>query len=170
LANTLRAVGDFAPRASTTRRLAALCRGAELSCRLDLVGRKRHRVAHILRDRAPAPTRAMGNWFSLAALGLFSIIVSPFALAGAWIFASGTVGALLLISGIRGVVRTYRRTATGPSDPYDIVREWAAGRREAFFDRELSLLGDAAGDKEREQFVASTYAAWWDGSSSTSAN
>lgn len=122
------------------------------------------------RDRAPAPTRAMGNWFSLAALGLFSIIVSPFALAGAWIFAGGTAGALLLITGIRGVVRTYRRTATGPSDPYDIVRDWAAGRREAFFDRELSLLGASAGDEEREEFVASTYAAWWGGSPSTSTN
>lgn len=94
----------------------------------------------------------------------------PFALAGAWIFAGGTAGALLLITGIRGVVRTYRRTATGPSDPYDIVRDWAAGRREAFFDRELSLLGASAGDKEREEFVASTYAAWWGGSSSASTN
>lgn len=37
------------------------------------------------RNRAPAPARAMGHWFSLAALGLFTLVVSPFALSGWWI-------------------------------------------------------------------------------------
>ena len=119
------------------------------------------------RDRAPAPTRAMGNWFALAALGLFSIIVSPFALVGAWIAAGGAVGVLLLFAGIRGVIKTYRRTANTPADPYDIVREWASERREAFFERELALLGEHASAEERERLVASTYSLWWGENSSS---
>lgn len=122
------------------------------------------------RHRAPAPTRAMGNWFSLAALGLFSIIVSPFALVGAWIFAGGALGVILMVVGIRGVVRTYRRNTASPSNPYDIVREWADQRREAFFDRELSLLGEDASDAERDGFVARTYSAWWAENAATAAN
>ena len=48
------------------------------------------------RDRPSIPTRALGNWFSLAALGLFSFAVVPFALSG-WLIPVGGIVAVSLI-------------------------------------------------------------------------
>jgi hypothetical protein len=114
------------------------------------------------RDRAPLPARSLGNWFSLAALGLFGVVVSPFVFEGMSIVFGGASGVVLIFLGIRGVIRTTKSQNQPPSDPYDSVREWAAERRGIYFhdayqrhrqnsDREISF----------EQFVREQVASWW---------
>ncbi len=112
------------------------------------------------RHRAPAPTRALGNWFSLAALGLFSIIVSPFALPGAWVFAGGALGGIFIILGIRGVIGAYRKNSESPADPYDLVRAWSDERRDAYFARKFEQLGTSS-PEDRDRLVHDAYLRWW---------
>lgn len=123
------------------------------------------------RDRAPLPARALGNWFSLAALGLFLFAVSPFALPGWYVAIGGVISLVLLILGIRGVIRTMKSQSVGPLEPLDAIRAWATERRSDYFaqayasfrrsdPREISLEG----------FIASQEAQWWGGSSATAEN
>jgi len=114
------------------------------------------------RDRAPLPARSLGNWFSLAALGLFSITVSPFALSGWLIAAGGAFGLVCLILGIRGVTRTIKRQSSLPVDPFESIRMWAKERRETYF-HEAYQGFRARQDREisYEQFVEETLATWW---------
>ncbi len=116
------------------------------------------------RDRAPMPARSLGNWFSVAALGLFSIAVSPFVFSDWVIVLGGALGLLLLVLGIRGVTRTLKRQSQLPLDPYDAVRMWARERRDAYF---LEAYQEFRAHSEREltrdQFVQETLASWWGG-------
>jgi hypothetical protein len=104
----------------------------------------------------------LGNWFSLSALGLFTIVVSPFALGGWLIGAGGVAGLTLMILGIRGVVRTLKKQAAMPRDPFDAIRDWAQQRRNAYFEesyREARSL-----DPEEftlDEFVQGQIATWW---------
>ena len=114
------------------------------------------------RDRAPLPARSLGNWFSLAALGLFSIVISPFALPGWWISLGGITGLVLLIVGIRGVTRTARRQSTVPGDPFDIIREWAATRRQAYLSDAYSAARQHSGEEfTLDEFHNRLLATWW---------
>lgn len=114
------------------------------------------------RDRAPLPARSLGNWFSLAALGLFSITVSPFALTGWFIAIGGLAGLLFLILGIRGIMRTIKKQSSIPVDPFESIRMWARERREAYF-QDAYQAYRAADHREitYEQFVEEKLATWW---------
>lgn len=114
------------------------------------------------RERAPLPARSLGNWFSLAALGLFSIVVSPFALPGWWISVGGIIGLALLILGIRGVSRTMKKQAMLPGDPLQIIQEWSSQRREAFLQDAYSLARQHSGEEMTlDEFHARLVATWW---------
>lgn len=114
------------------------------------------------RTQAPLPARALGNWFSLSALGLFAIVVSPFALSGWSIGVGGLVGLSLMILGIRGVVRTHKKQSALPHDPLDVIREWAAQRRDAYFTE--TYRESRAFDPDEltlDEFVRGQLAIWW---------
>ncbi|MGA1452337.1 MAG: hypothetical protein ACO318_00420 [Pontimonas sp.] len=116
------------------------------------------------RSLAPLPARALGNWFSLSALGLFSIVVSPFALQGFTIALGGLMGVVLLIVGIRGVIRTIKRQSAMPDDPLDAIRDWAAGRRNDYFIE--SYRESRAIDPDEltlDEFVQGQITLWWGG-------
>jgi hypothetical protein len=119
------------------------------------------------RDRAPLPARSLGNWFSLAALGLFSIAVSPFALPGWFIAAGGLFGLACLIVGIRGVIRTIKRQSSLPVDPFESLRMWARERRDTYFhDAYTAFVATQQREISYEQFVSETLATWWAGNPS----
>ena len=114
------------------------------------------------RGLAPLPARALGNWFSLAALGLFSIVVSPFALSGWTIGVGGAAGLTLLILGIRGVTRTLKKQSTTPQDPLDAIRDWASRRRDAYFQEAYRGAGAVDSDElTLDEFVQRHSAMWW---------
>jgi len=114
------------------------------------------------RDRAPMPARSLGNWFSIAALGLFTITVSPFALPGWWIAIGGATGLALLVTGIRGVTRTLKRQASLPLDPLESIRMWAGGRREEYFrDAYHSYRSQSRIELSVDEFVSGLVASWW---------
>jgi hypothetical protein len=114
------------------------------------------------RRGAPMPARSLGNWFSLAALGLFSLTVAPFAFQDwkAWI--GGLIGLTLLILGVKGVIRTVKRHSVLPIDPYDSVRIWATQRREAYFaDAYQKYRLTTKRDVSLERFTHERSASWW---------
>jgi len=114
------------------------------------------------RDRAPLPARALGNWFSLAALGLFTVTVSPFALPGLFIAAGGILGLTLLVLGIRGVVRTLKEQPPTPLEPLDSVRLWSRERREAYFkDTYRALRQSSDHEPTMEEFIREKISRWW---------
>jgi len=114
------------------------------------------------RDRAPIPARALGNWFSLAALGLFTLTVSPFALDGWFIATGGIVGLVLIILGIRGVVRTMKNQAGMPLDPLETIQAWSVERRRKYFlETYQALRGTAPQDHTMEEFVRAQISHWW---------
>lgn len=114
------------------------------------------------RERAPMPARSLGNWFSIAALGLFTITVSPFALPDWWIALGGFTGLALLVIGIRGVVRTLKSQATLPLDPLESIRVWAAGRRDDYFrDAYLAYRAQSPDELSMDEFVRRLVARWW---------
>ena len=123
------------------------------------------------RSLAPLPARALGNWFSLSALGLFTIVVSPFALTGWVIGVGGILGVLLMIIGIRGVVRTLRKQSTMPQDPVDAIREWAAERRDTYFAQAYKEARSLDPDEVTlDEFVQGQVAIWWDETSEAAKN
>jgi len=114
------------------------------------------------RERAPIPARALGNWFSLAALGLFTLTVSPFALPGGFIALGGLVGVLFLFLGIRGVSRTLKAPAQAPVDPLASIQAWAQERRDTFFRESYQALRLSTGQEPtREEFVRAKISQWW---------
>ena len=114
------------------------------------------------RDRAPPPARALGNWFSLAALGLFIFAVSPFALPGWYVAIGGLISLVLLILGIRGVIRTMKSQSAGPLEPLDAIRAWAQERRNEYFAQAYATFrrSDPA-EISLETFIAAQEAQWW---------
>lgn len=114
------------------------------------------------RDRAPLPARALGNWFSLAALGLFMFAVSPFALPGWYVAIGGLISLVLLILGIRGVIRTMKSQSAGPLEPLDAIRAWAQERRNEYFAQAYATFrrSDPA-EISLETFIAAQEAQWW---------
>lgn len=123
------------------------------------------------RERAPLPTRALGNWFSLAALGLFLFAVSPFALPGWYIALGGVASLVLLALGIRGVIRTMKSQATGPLEPIEAIRAWAQQRRNEYFAQAYATF--RRHDPQEisvDAFIASQEAAWWDENSAAAEN
>lgn len=114
------------------------------------------------RDRAPIPARALGNWFSLAALGLFTVTVSPFALPGFFIAAGGLLGLALLVLGIRGVVRTLKTQPPTPLEPLDSVRLWSRERRETYFTDAYRVLRQSSDhEPTMEEFIRAKISRWW---------
>ena len=113
------------------------------------------------RNRAPAPARAMGHWFSLAALGLFTLVVSPFALSGWWIPAGGVAGVAFLALGVPGVIRTYRQGGAPHADPLALIHDWASLRREAFFSREFQRRIRTEPGLDRRELESSLATVWW---------
>ena len=108
------------------------------------------------------PARALGNWFSLSALGLFTIVVSPFALSGWIIGAGGVAGLTLLILGIRGIVRTIKKQAAMPRDPFDAIRDWAGERRNTYFAESYQEVRSLDPDElTLDEFVQGQIAIWW---------
>lgn len=121
------------------------------------------------RDRAPLPARALGNWFSLAALGLFMFAVSPFALPGWYIAIGGVVSLVLIVLGIRGVVRTMKTQSAGPQEPLDVIRAWANDRRTEYFAQAYATF--RASDRQDislERFISLQEDLWWGGNSAAS--
>ena len=114
------------------------------------------------RERAPIPARALGNWFSLAALGLFTLTVSPFALPGAFIAFGGLAGLLFLVLGIRGVSRTLKAPAQTPVDPLATIQAWSQERRDKFFRESYETHRLSTGhEPTREEFVRAMISQWW---------
>ena len=114
------------------------------------------------RSLAPLPARALGNWFSLAALGLFTIVVSPFALPGWVIGIGGALGLSFLIIGVRGVIRTIKKQSALPRDPLDAIREWASERRDVYFTAEYREARALDPDEvTMEEFVHGQVSIWW---------
>lgn len=114
------------------------------------------------RSLAPLPARALGNWFSLAAFGLFTIMVSPFALQGWLIGVGGLIGFACVVLGVRGVVRTHQRQSSLPQDPMEAIRDWAQQRREAYFDQAYGDFVSRQGHHlTREEFIERKVATWW---------
>jgi hypothetical protein len=123
------------------------------------------------RDRAALPARALGNWFSLAALGLFATVISPFALSGWTIGLGGGVGIGFLVLGVRGVVRTYKRGSAPAVNPHELIREWAQRRLDTYVTTEYAAASER-GDQHKtlEEFVSAKNAAWWSENASDATN
>lgn len=114
------------------------------------------------RERAPLPARALGNWFSLAALGLFTLAVSPFALTGWFIAPGGIAGVVFMILGIRGVVRTLKTQAGKPLEPLETIQAWSVERRRTYFlDAYQEARHAAAEEPTMEEFVRAKISLWW---------
>jgi hypothetical protein len=114
------------------------------------------------RDRAPIPARALGNWFSLAALGLFLFAVSPFALPGWSIAFGGILGITFIVLGIRGVSRTLKTQSGPPLEPLDAIRHWSATRREEYFrDRYNAFRASDPHEISVRDFTDRLIARWW---------
>ncbi len=123
------------------------------------------------RDRAPLPARALGNWFSLAALGLFMFAVSPFALPGWYVAIGGVISLVLLILGIRGVIRTMNSQSVGPLEPFDAIRAWAAQRRSEYFAQAYAAFRRSdSREISMDTFIASQEALWWGESAASAEN
>lgn len=121
------------------------------------------------RDRAPLPARALGNWFSLAALGLFMFAVSPFALPGWYLAIGGVASLVLIVLGIRGVVRTMKTQSAGPHEPLDVIRAWANDRRAEYFAQAYAAFRASDGeDISLERFISLQEALWWGENSAAS--
>lgn len=115
------------------------------------------------RDRPSLPTRALGNWFSVAALGLFGLAVVPFAFSGWWIPAGGIFALTLMVTGIRGIVRTYRSQSHPPLEPLENIREWAEARRVAYFIQAHETFRLSAPEElTLGEFITRLETQWWD--------
>ena len=115
------------------------------------------------RDRAPLPARALGNWFSLAALGLFMFAVSPFALPGWYVAIGGVASLVVLALGVRGVIRTMKSQSVGPLEPLDAIRAWAEARRSEYFAQAYDTFRRLDSQEiSFDTFIAQQEAAWWD--------
>lgn len=114
------------------------------------------------RDRPSIPTRALGNWFSLAALGLFGFAVIPFVGEGWMIPLGGLLAVTFVVLGIRGVVRTYKSQSRAPLEPLENIREWTAGRREAYMREAYDAFRLRAREELTvEEFIQRLEAQWW---------
>jgi len=124
------------------------------------------------RYHAPPPSRALGWWFSLAAAGLFTVTVSPFALGFPSAFIPGGLALVALIVGISGIVRTLRRsTHWVGNDPMDRVRTWSAARRQEFFDTAYdSHRLTSSQEASRADFETAMISYWWRGNGEAEAN
>ena len=124
------------------------------------------------RFHSPPPTRELGWWFALGAAGMFTLMVSPFALGFPTAFIPGGIALVTLVIGVRGVVRTLKRQSNWlHGDPVDRVRDWAAQRRE----EELPRLYErhrrrSSGEPSFAEFEASMQQWWWRGTPEAEAN
>jgi hypothetical protein len=126
------------------------------------VGRERHCLVHLLSGARASTGSRTGKLVFPLRFGPFCIVVSPFALAGWTIGLGGALGLTLMILGIRGVVRTLKKQSAMPRDPYDAIREWAAVRRNAYFQE--SYRDSRAFDPDEltlDEFVRGQLAIWW---------
>lgn len=115
------------------------------------------------RDRPSLPTRALGNWFSLAALGLFGLAVVPFVFSGLWITVAGISALTLLIAGIRGIVRTYKSQSHTPLEPLENIRAWTVARRDTYFEQAHAASRMSSPEElTLGEFIARLEAQWWD--------
>jgi len=115
------------------------------------------------RYHAPPPSRALGWWFALGAAGLFTVTVTPFALGFPTAFIPGGLAIIAVVLGVRGVVRTLRRsTHWVGNDPMERVRRWAEGRREEFFrDAYNTHRLSSTDEHSRPEFEAAMWRRWW---------
>lgn len=115
------------------------------------------------RDRPSLPTRALGNWFSVAALGLFGLAVVPFAFSGWWIPAGGIFALTLMVTGIRGIVRTYKSQPHAPLEPLENIRAWTEARRATYFTQAHENFRLSAPEElTLSDFIARLETQWWD--------
>lgn len=114
------------------------------------------------RDRPSVPTRALGNWFGLAAMGLFGFAVVPFALPPWLIPVGGIVAVSCVIFGIRGIIRTYKSQTHAPLEPLANIREWTAERRETYI-REAYAVFRRTDTEELsvDEFIQRLDHRWW---------
>ena len=115
------------------------------------------------RFHTPPPTRGVGWWFSLAAAGLFTTAVSPFALGFPEFLIAFGLALVAVVVGVVGVVRSLRRQSHWLSgDPIDRVRTWAEQRRAEWLQRAYDTHR-ATSDNEPclSEFEASMNAWWW---------
>jgi hypothetical protein len=110
------------------------------------------------RERAPLPARALGNWFSLAALGLFMFAVSPFALPGWFIAIGGVISLTLIILGVRGVIKTLKKQPPSDLQPLEVIRLWATERRVEYYSKAHLSQGGAT---TLGAFIALQEELWW---------
>jgi len=114
------------------------------------------------RDRSPLPSRALGNWFSLGALGLFGLVISPFAAEGWWALTGGGFSLILLVWGLRGVVKTLRSQQQGPSEPWEMITQWASERRHAYFTQRYPAWKiDKSDELTMDDFMNEQLSNWW---------
>jgi hypothetical protein len=89
--------------------------------------------------------------------------VSPFALPGWYIAIGGIVSLVLLVLGIRGVVRTMKSQSAGPLEPLDAIRAWAEGRRSDYFAQAYATFRRSDSKEiSLDNFIAQQEAALWD--------
>lgn len=115
------------------------------------------------RFHAPPPKRDVGWWFALAAAGLFTTAVSPFALGFPAFLIAYAAALIAVVVGVAGVVRALRRgTHWLAGDPLDRVRAWAEQRRQVELQRAYDRHR-ARSDNEPSfsEFEASMNEWWW---------
>lgn len=118
------------------------------------------------RYHAPPPTRALGWWFSLAAAGLFTLTVSPFAFGFPTAFLPGGLALVALVIGVSGVVRTLRaQSGSLTIDPLQRVQIWAKRRRDEFLDEAYARHRfESEREASRAEFEQAMWRWWWRGS------
>lgn len=101
----------------------------------------------------------------MGAAGMFTLMVSPFALGFPAAFVSGGIALIALVIGVRGIVKTLKKQSHWlHGDPVDRVREWAAERRK----EELPKLYErhrrrSSGEPSFAEFETSMQQWWWRG-------
>lgn len=120
----------------------------------------------------PPPTRTLGWWFSLMALGMFSLLVIPITIPWPASLLGGSAALAASVVGVWGLIRQFRRQANADrGDPLEFVREWATRRREEWF-RSRYALTRSHGPEELtyEEYVQRLTASWWGESDANAGN
>lgn len=115
------------------------------------------------RFHSPPPTRSLGGWFALGAAGLFTVMVSPFAMEFPSALIPGGIALVALVIGAIGIVRTLRRQSHWlHGDPMDRVRAWSEARRFETLQR-LYQRHRATAESELSltEFEESMNSWWW---------
>lgn len=115
------------------------------------------------RYHAPPPKRGVGWWFSLAAAGLFTTAVAPFALGFPEFLIAFGLALVAAVIGVIGVIRALRKGSQWlPGDPIDQVRSWAEGRRAEVMQRAYDRhRAKSENEPSFSDFEESMQVWWW---------